>query len=117
MVIVFIDFKSAQPSPRHLQWLQQLHLHSQRTVSRVSSQKWCQAKVARFHRCYLTLLNSVVDAITRKAFEGRQSVRYDENWHFTDLMFADNFFCAFFVDDAEATGILNDIANAAHPYG
>ncbi|RXM98263.1 RNA-directed DNA polymerase from mobile element jockey [Acipenser ruthenus] len=62
------------------------------------------------------LFNTVIDAVMRKAFEGRRGVQCDENTYVTDLMFADD--SAIFADtDAEATDILYSIARVAELYG
>ena len=62
------------------------------------------------------LFNIIVDAIMRKALQGRQGVQYDEDYSVTDLMFADD--SAILTDnDAEATDILCDIARIAQSYG
>uniref|UniRef100_A0A8C9WNT6 Reverse transcriptase domain-containing protein n=1 Tax=Scleropages formosus TaxID=113540 RepID=A0A8C9WNT6_SCLFO len=61
------------------------------------------------------LFNIVIDAIMRKAFEGRCGVQYNENNFLTDLMFADD--SAIFADtDAEATNILCQIARITQSY-
>ncbi|KAL0192339.1 hypothetical protein M9458_010635, partial [Cirrhinus mrigala] len=64
----------------------------------------------------LLLFNIVIDAIMRRAFDGRRGVQFADDQFVTDLMFADDS-AIFAQDDAEATDILYDIACHARPYG
>ena len=62
------------------------------------------------------LFNTVVDAIMRRVFEDRRGVEVGEGQVLTDLMYADDS-AVLANDDDEATAIINDIQNAARPYG
>ncbi|KAL0153085.1 hypothetical protein M9458_051610, partial [Cirrhinus mrigala] len=60
------------------------------------------------------LFNIVIDAIMRRAFDGRRGVQFADDQFVTDLMFADDS-GIFAQDDAEATDILYDIAATLDP--
>uniref|UniRef100_A0A3Q4G418 Reverse transcriptase domain-containing protein n=1 Tax=Neolamprologus brichardi TaxID=32507 RepID=A0A3Q4G418_NEOBR len=62
------------------------------------------------------LFNIVIDAIMRKAFEGRRGVQASTDRFITNLMFADDS-AIFAEDDTEATHILYDIARHSKLYG
>lgn len=62
------------------------------------------------------LFNIVIDAIMRKAFEGRRGVQASTDRFITDLMFADDS-AIFAEDDTETTHVLYDITRHSKLYG
>ncbi|MCP6711231.1 hypothetical protein NL489_28185, partial [Klebsiella pneumoniae] len=58
----------------------------------------------------------MVEAIMREVFKDRHGVKFGDQHHITDLMFADDS-AIFASDDANTTDILNHVTQAAKPYG
>ncbi|RXM33269.1 LINE-1 retrotransposable element ORF2 protein [Acipenser ruthenus] len=134
-IIVFIDFKSAFDCvhwPALWRALETEHVLDKitrllkmsydgltscvRIWNELSEEFPIQTRVCQGDVASPLLFNTVIDAVMRKAFEGRRGVQCDENTYVTVLMFADD--SAIFTDtDAEATDILYSIVRVAEPYG
>ena len=87
-----------------------------RVRNELSEQFSIQSGVRQGDAASPLLFNIVVDAIMRKVFEARCGVQYDVNNYLTDLMYADDS-AILAEEDAEATGILQDLALVAQIYG
>lgn len=135
LIIVFIDFRAAFDSvywpalwnvleseyilPKIVRLLQETYANCSSFVRiREGASNVFTIRSGVRQGCVLSplLFNSVVDAIMRKVFSGRQGVQIGEDQFVTDLMFADD--SAIFADsDAEANEILQEIAAIALSYG